>query len=402
LKLRGPKEKRLQFPLFVLVFFSLFSLAAAQPVLKVEARDYENYSRVIVTLPSTFPYSLEKSETFLQVIISSPVAFRLKSGPLQSRFIKSFSWNTVSGSYILVIETQHSRFRYDSFNIEKKRQVVIDFYPGGERQAEAPSKPEEKAPQTPAEPTKKEDAPPTETAPPPQTANPSAAKVIKSIVIDPGHGGLETGAKGKFGALEKDITLPIALKLKAVIEKNLAYHVTLTRDKDINVALDDRAAIANNQKASLFISIHANSSLRRNAQGSETFFLSLNATDEEARRLAYLENNSADLEKPIEEKDKDQVMMILWDLAQSAYLKQSQRLAEIVQDELNSLLGTANRGIKQARFKVLEGVACPAVLVEVAFISNPAEERELEKEEFQNGVVQAIYRGLVTYIKLTS
>jgi N-acetylmuramoyl-L-alanine amidase len=402
LKLRGPKEKRLQFPLFVLVFFSLFSLAAAQPVLKVEARDYENYSRVIVTLPSTFPYSLEKSETFLQVIISSPVAFRLKSEPLQSRFIKSFSWNTVSGSYILVIETQHGRFRYDSFNIEKKRQVVIDFYPGGERQAEAPSKPEEKAPQAPAEPTKKEDALPTETAPPPQTAKPSAAKSIKSIVIDPGHGGLETGAKGKFGALEKDITLPIALKLKTVIEKNLAYHVTLTRDKDINVALDDRAAIANNQKASLFISIHANSSLRRNAQGSETFFLSLNATDEEARRLAYLENNSADLEKPIEEKDKDQVIMILWDLAQSAYLKQSQRFAEIIQAELNSLLGTANRGIKQARFRVLEGVACPAVLVEVAFISNPAEERELEKEEFQNGVVQAIYRGLVTYIKLTS
>ena len=379
------------------------ALVSAQPVLKVEARDYENYSRVIVTLPSTFSYSLEKSEAFLQVIISSPVPFRLKSEPLQSRFIKSFSWNIVSGSYILGIETQHGRFRYDSFNIEKNRQVVIDFYPGGENQGEAPSKPEEKAPQPPVEPAKKEEVPPAEAAPaPPQTPNPSAAKGVKSIVIDPGHGGLETGAKGKFGTLEKDITLPIALKLKAVIEKNLAYHVTLTRDKDINVVLDDRAAIANNQKASLFISIHANSSLRRNAQGSETFFLSLNATDEEARRLAYLENNSADLEKPIEEKDKDQVMMILWDLAQSAYLKQSQRFAEIIQDELNSLLGTANRGIKQARFKVLEGVACPAVLVEVAFISNPAEERELEKEEFQNGVVQAIYRGLVTYIKLTS
>ena len=378
-------------------------MASAQPVLKVEARDYENYSRVIVTLPSTFTYSLEKNEAFLQVIISSPVPFRLKSEPLQSRFIKSFSWNIVSGSYILGIETQHSRFRFDSFNIEKNRQVVIDFYPGGEKPAEAPSKPQETTPQTPVEPPKKEVVPPAEAAPaPPQTVNPSAAKGVKSIVIDPGHGGLETGAKGKFGTLEKEITLPIALKLKTVIEKNLAYHVILTRDKDINVALDDRAAIANNQKASLFISIHANSSIRRNAQGSETFFLSLNATDEEARRLAYLENNSADLEKPIEEKDKDQVMMILWDLAQSAYLKQSQRLAEIIQDELNSLLGTANRGIKQARFKVLEGVACPAVLVEVAFISNPAEERELEKEEFQNGVVQAIYRGLVTYIKLTS
>jgi N-acetylmuramoyl-L-alanine amidase len=95
-------------------------------------------------------------------------------------------------------------------------------------------------------------------------------------------------------------------------------------------------------------------------------------------------------------------MMILWDMAQSAYLKQSQRLAEIIQDELNSLLGTKDRGIKQAPFKVLTGVACPAVLVEAAFISNPEEERDLVQEAFQENVAQAIYRGLVSYIKLLS
>ncbi|MEW5902565.1 MAG: N-acetylmuramoyl-L-alanine amidase, partial [Acidobacteriota bacterium] len=147
---------------------------------------------------------------------------------------------------------------------------------------------------------------------------------------------------------------------------------------------------------------HANRSYRRNANGSETFFLSLNATDEEARRLAYLENNPADLEKPIADENADEIQMILWDMAQSAYLKQSQRLAEIIQDELNSLLGTADRGIKQAPFKVLTGVASPAVLVEVAFISNPEEERQLVTEEFQESVAQAIYRGLVRYLKLMS
>ncbi len=395
--MRGPKETRLKFTLFLL-FFSLLSSAAAQPTLKVEARDYEEYSRVIVTFPGTFPVSLEKNGNFLHVIITTPTAFRLKTQPLRSRFIKSFIWNASSGTYLLLIEAQHGRFRYESFSIDKKRQLVIDFYAEREGPTNIPSRTEEKAP---PEPVKSVEKPPTEPVPvpPPKLSRPEA-KGIKVIVIDPGHGGLESGAKGKFGTLEKDITLALSLKLKALIERNLAYHVELTRDKDVDVSLADRAAMANNQKAELFISLHANSSLRRNAQGSETFFLSLSATDEEARRLAYLENTSAQLEKPIEEKDQDQIMMILWDMAQSAYLKQSQRFAEIIQEELNALLGTANRGIKQARFKVLEGVACPAVLVEVAFISNPEEERELVKDEFQSSVVQAIYRGLVTYIKL--
>ena len=115
----------------------------------------------------------------------------------------------------------------------------------------------------------------------------------ETIVIDPGHGGLDVGAKGKFGALEKDITLAISLKLKALIEQNLAYRVVLTRDKDIDVSLENRAALANNNDAALFISIHTNGSFRKRAQGAETFFMSLNATDEETRKLAYMENNSA-------------------------------------------------------------------------------------------------------------
>ena len=116
---------------------------------------------------------------------------------------------------------------------------------------------------------------------------------IKTIVIDPGHGGTETGAKGKFGSLEKDITLAISLKLKEVIERRLAYRVFLTRDKDVDVSVENRSALANNHKADVFISIHVNGAYQKAAQGSETFFLSLNATDEEARRLAYLENNSS-------------------------------------------------------------------------------------------------------------
>jgi N-acetylmuramoyl-L-alanine amidase len=230
---------------------------------------------------------------------------------------------------------------------------------------------------------------------------PVAGGRVQTVVIDPGHGGIETGAKGKFGNLEKDITLAIGLKLKALVERNLGLTAVLTRDRDVDVSIENRAAVANNHKAGLFISIHANGAIQRKAAGSETFFLSLNATDEETRRLAYLENNSSELQSRIDPSSDDDLMMILWDMAQTAYIKQSSRLAELVQDELNTLLGTRNRGIKQAPFKVLTGVACPAILVEAAFLSNPDEERRLATDDYQARVAEAIYRGLARYIRMT-
>jgi N-acetylmuramoyl-L-alanine amidase len=167
------------------------------------------------------------------------------------------------------------------------------------------------------------------------------------------------------------------------------------------VGLPDRAAEANNNNALLFISIHANGSYQKSSRGSETFFLNLNATDEDVRRLAFFENTQTELQARIaaEQDYQDDIKMILWDMAQAAFIRQSGRLAELVQAQLNGLLGTANRGIKQAPFKVLTEVACPAILVEVAFLSNPEEERQLGSEEFQWNVAQAIYQGLVNAIR---
>ncbi len=229
-------------------------------------------------------------------------------------------------------------------------------------------------------------------------ALPAAASDQRTIVIDPGHGGLDPGAKGKFGSVEKDIDLAISKKLKALIEQSQAYRVVLTRDKDVNPSLENRAAIANNNDALVFLSIHVNGSFRKKAQGSETFFMSLNATDEEARRLAYQENQEQALDRSIAGADKDDIKMILWDMAQSAYIRQSGQLAELIQAQLNALLGTENRGIKQADFVVLRGVACPAVLVEAAFISNPEEEQKLVDEAFQDNVAQAVFTGLMRFL----
>jgi len=357
--------RQIQKNLVTFALLSSFLVASSFPqnysFVRLSARDHPNFTRVIIELSEPLPFSVEKRDSSLLVEIETKVPLRIQRRSSESQFIESFSWTKRNDSLILTIRVKHSNFSFDYLTIGHPPKLIIDL---SQVQKEM--------------------------------------RGVRTIVIDPGHGGLESGAKGKFGTLEKDITLPISWKLKAIIERNLAFRVVLTRDKDIYFSLDNRVALANNNKADLFISVHTNSSRRKNARGSETFFLSLNASDEEARRLAYLENSSAELEERIEGEDEDEIKMILWDMAQAAYLQQSSQLAEFIQKELNLVLSTANRGIKQAPFKVLTGVACPAVLVEVAFISNPVEEKKLLTDEFQNKVAQAIYRGLVNYIRLYS
>jgi len=366
---------------------------SSQPsVLVVSVRDLGGSSRVTLSSTVPLPYSFEKRTGALQVTFETPLAFRVRQAAFAGGFVRSVGWSQGRGSYAFTIELASESFSFKPSVREDPFELSIDLGPAP---AEAPKPVAAPAPDAPAA-----SGGETPAAPGPGPLPGDQPTRFKTIVIDPGHGGIETGAKGKFGALEKDITLAIGLKLRAIIEKNLAFRVFMTRDKDMDVSLENRSALANNHKADLFISIHANGSPRKNSHGSETYFLSQNATDEESRRLAYLENSSGDLEGRIEGDGRDDIKLILWDLAQASYLKQSSQLAESIQSGLNALLGTANRGVKQAPFKVLTGAACPAVLVETAFISNPEEEKELGTEAFQDSVAQAVYLSLVEYLKL--
>ncbi len=372
--------------LFLLL--SVISFSQTQPFIKLSVKDYPTLSRVIIESSFPISFDIEKGTSLLMVNISTDVPFRIQRGVFESRIIKSFGWSKGKDFYILAIRTKVRNFSYDYFTLSDPPKLVIDFSQIDEEKSETPDSLKQKEASR-------------GKVPQPSTAS-SFLQGMKTIVIDPGHGGLEPGARGRFGTLEKNVALEIGLKLKAVIERNFPSRVILTRDKDLNVSLENRAALANNNKADFFISIHANSSFRKDAHGSETYFLSRDATDEEAKKLAFLENNPAEFGEGITGESEDEIQMILWDMAQSAYLKQSSLLAESIQKELNLLLRTSNRGIKQAPFTVLAGVACPAVLVEVAFISNPREERSLTREGFQINVAQAIYRGLVNYIELYS
>jgi len=224
----------------------------------------------------------------------------------------------------------------------------------------------------------------------------SGPRLLRSVVIDPGHGGTETGAVGSTGLQEKDVVLDVAKRLARMLREQAGLEVYLTRESDQLLPLASRTALANHQRADLFVSLHANASTSPGARGSETYFLSAEATDDEARNLAALENRAPGEASGAKTLDNG-LEMILWDLAQTEFLLESSRLAERIQEELNHLLNTPNRGIKQAPFRVLEGATMPAVLVEVAFITNPEEELLLLKESFRERIATALYRSVLAF-----
>jgi len=235
-------------------------------------------------------------------------------------------------------------------------------------------------------------------APPSPPPSPTAVVEpggVRTVVIDPGHGGEEVGAKGPSGTLEKDVTLAIARKLRSALANNLGLQAFLTRDRDEEIALSERAAVANNYKADLFVSIHANASRSLGAKGSEVYFLTYQATDDESRRMAALEGGAFTPGTPA--PASGDLALILWDMAQAEHLEESSALASRIQEELAEVTGSQGRGVKQAPFRVLVGAAMPAVLVEVAFISNAEEERLLVSDAYQSKVVGALVRGISRY-----
>jgi N-acetylmuramoyl-L-alanine amidase len=228
---------------------------------------------------------------------------------------------------------------------------------------------------------------------------------IHTIVIDPGHGGVEVGAIGPSGIQEKELTLQLARELEARLSQRLGVRVVLTRTEDALVPLDMRPAIANQNKADLFISIHLNSSLGSGAYGTETYFLSPQATDTRASTSAAAENREAggggatspETNPPNPVDDTQALQLILWDLAQTHHLGESQRFANMIQGELNEMLKLKDRGVKQAPFRVLMGATMPAVLVELGFISNPDEEKKLKDAAYREQLVDALSRAVAHY-----
>lgn len=224
---------------------------------------------------------------------------------------------------------------------------------------------------------------------------------LKTVVIDPGHGGKDSGARGRKSK-EKDIVLDISLKLGTYIEENIPdVKVIYTRTTDVFVPLDERANIANKNKADLFISIHCNGNKDSRAYGTETFAMGLHKTDGNLE-VAKMENSAILFEEDYTTKYEgfdphSAESYIIFSFLQNTFLEQSLNYAAFVENEFETRALRKSRGVKQAGFLVLWKTTMPSVLVETGFITNASEERFLMSTSGQEYIASAIYRAFKSY-----
>jgi N-acetylmuramoyl-L-alanine amidase len=276
--------------------------------------------------------------------------------------------------------------RYQIFTLFDPFRIVIDIFP---KQIEAapeqasPGEPEEKPPQ-PAQPT---------------TSGYSMARQlglgVKTIVLDPGHGGEDPGAISRKGQKEKDVTLAVAKELRSLLSAK-GLNVVLTRESDISVPLENRTVIANQKKADLFISIHANAHRNRKRKGIETFYLNF-SPDLRVNEIAAQENATST-------KTIGEMSATLQKIVQNSKILESRDLAEKIQQNLVKYLSqkhgpVESLGVKGGPFWVLIGGEMPSVLVEISHLSNSEEEAKLRSPAFRKQVAQGICEGIVEYMR---
>ena len=225
----------------------------------------------------------------------------------------------------------------------------------------------------------------------PALADFSEPSTVSAIAIDAGHGGADVGTSGPEGTLEKDVTLDVARRLRAAIERRLGLRVVLTRSGDADVTLDERAAIANNNRADLFISLHANASMRETATGAEVFHL---------RPVEYEDPGDARAggeRVPVVGGGTRLLDIVRWERAQLRFVDRSALWARTLAEELQARVPMSRRGVQQAPLRVLVGANMPAALVEMGFISNPAQEVQLASPAFQDAIVEALLQGIIRF-----
>ena len=265
---------------------------------------------------------------------------------------------------------RYAGFRSSTLTVDDAVRLVIDFAPAA-----------------------------TETATPPLPAPPPRADLplfrrpvsaIRTIAVDPGHGGDDLGTQAADGLTEKDLTLAVARRLKAAIEGRLGVRVLLTRDEDRSVPLDERAAVANNNKADLFISLHANASWRPATSGASIYVA---AFDDTVRASATVSPERV----PIFGGGLRDIELVLWDLAQIRHVDRSTEFARLLGLQLSDRVPLAARPFERAPFRVLESANMPAALIELGYLTNPEQARQLADAGFQNAFVQAVYDAVVKF-----
>jgi N-acetylmuramoyl-L-alanine amidase len=218
---------------------------------------------------------------------------------------------------------------------------------------------------------------------------------IGRIVIDPGHGGHDTGTIGSNGLEEKDLVLDVGLRLGRLLESKMGAEVVFTRDDDTFIPLESRTAVANQNQADLFLSIHANSSRDHGARGVETYYLNFTSS-EDALEVAAREN-------AVSEKSIHELQDLVKKIALKDKIDESKEFASDVQTSLYAGIskknpGMRNRGVKKAPFVVLIGANMPSILAEISFLSNSTDERKLQTPEYRQKIAEALFKGVSKYV----
>jgi N-acetylmuramoyl-L-alanine amidase len=329
-------------------------------------RSYPTFTRVVVQATAEVPYALEVTRQDVRVRLRGLGVPRAQREEVGDGLVKAVTLDADAAGAVLRVALETPAGEVKHFALQDPPRVVVDLY-------------------RPREPL-------------PREAAPGVAEPLRLILLDPGHGGHDPGAVGPTGLMEKDVVLDVGLRVARMVEEQqLGIKVALTRTTDTFVPLQGRTQLANRQRADLFVSIHANGHARSVSEGVETYFLSSEATDNDARRVAAIENGVVRLEAAAARQRFDALQSILWDLAQSEFQHESSFLAEVVQDTMTRSLRLVNRGVKQAGFYVLGGAAMPAILIEIGFLTNPREERKLATSEHREALARAIVGGLAEY-----
>jgi N-acetylmuramoyl-L-alanine amidase len=403
-------------------------------ITNIQTWNSENQTRIVVTLEDSVQFQgvrIANPDRIYFDLYKAQVPPKLSNKPVDvpNGLLKSARIAQNKPTVARLVLDVSGAKDYSAYLLSNPYRLVIEVHSSNATAAKSDPKPAEKIPVAvttaaagnPAVPAKSEAKPAAKTAstgtkpvagksaalePPPEpkptrdgqrSLTRALGLKINRIVIDPGHGGHDTGTIGPHGLMEKDLCLDVAIRLGHLIEdKAPGAEVVYTRRDDTFVPLEDRTAIANNAKADLFISIHANSSHNQTTRGIETYYLNFSASAESmevaARENALSQESLHDLQDLIKK------------IARNEKIEESKELATDIQDSLSQRLQVVsqnerNRGVKKAPFIVLIGANMPSVLTEISFLSNPNDERLLRKGDQRQRVAEGLYRGIASYLE---
>ena len=397
-------------PLFpVLACLSVFLAAAPQDDPRVEIVNlrrytHPNFTRIVLEIGRLREYTSgelqDPGRIYVDVLQAklNPI-LQGQSYPVKAEYISQVRISQKTPSTVrVVVDVEFPKIQsYRVYHLFDPFRLVLDIYPRETKVPPSPTPPDKALPpiDKTQPPVKREVAPRD-----PNLAGTSMARQlglgVRTIVIDPGHGGPRPGTIGKSGLQEKTVNLDVALALQKLLKEKAGLDAILTRESDVDVPLENRTVIANQKRADLFVSVHSNAHRDRKRGGVETFFLNI-SPDPSVIELAAAENATST-------KNIGEMKTILQKIVQNSKIQESRDLAELIQKNLVKALSSdlpaiKNLGVKGGPFWVLIGGEMPSVLVEISHLSNAKEEAKLKTKKYRELAAQGIYDGIMEYIR---